>query len=169
MAHGNPQVNRGSPESERRGYEVHDASVGALLVFGIGLVVVAAGIHLAAYWTLESTVRGEERDHAVAYPVSPLTASIPTRPPEPTLEPEPHHDVLPRGDLEEVRARQRSIIGANAWGWADSEHRFARIPVEQAMEMAVNDGLPVKLAATQPTTQPFMPPASAMHGPGGVP
>ena len=169
MAHGNPQLNRGSPESERRGFEVHDASVRGILVFAICMIVAAAIIHLAAYWALESSVHGEDRKTAVGFPVSPLVASIPTRPPEPTLEPEPHHDVLPRADLDEVRARQQSIIGPNALGWADADHHFARIPLQQAMDMAVSNGLPVSLPATQPATQPFMPPASAMHGPGGVP
>jgi len=169
MAHGNPQVNRGSPESEARGFEVHDASVRGILVFGVCLVVAAGVIHLAAWWAMDSSERHEDRVNAAAYPVSPLAASIPTAPPEPMLEPEPRHDVLPRADLEEVRARQQTIIGPGAWGWADSGHKFARIPVDQAIEMAVSNGLPVSLPATQPTTQPFIAPSSAMHGPGGVP
>ena len=169
MAHGSPQQSPTSPESQRRGFEVHDAGVGGLLLFAVGLVVAAGIIHLAAWWAMSSAVGNENRSNAVVYPASPLADVVPTRPPEPTLAPEPHHDVLPRADLVEVRARQQSIIGPGALGWADSGHHFARIPVEQAMEMAVSNGLPVTLAATQPTTQPVMPPASAMHGPGGTP
>lgn len=169
MAHGNPQLNRGSPDSERRGYEVRDARAPVLLFFGIGIVAVTAVCHLAAWDVLKWSAHREERENAVAFPASPLYNVIPTRPPEPTLEPEPHHDVLPRGDLEEVRARQRSIIGPDALGWADPDHRFARIPLDRAIDLAVNNGLPTTLPATQPTTQPFMPPASALHGPGGVP
>jgi hypothetical protein len=138
-----------------------------LFVFAVCLVVAVGIIQLAAYWAFRATVRGEERRNVETFPVGPLAGSIPTRPPEPRLEPEPHHDMLPSADLEEVRARQREIIAT--WGWADAEHHFARIPVKEAMEIAVSKGLPVSLPATQPTTQPFMPPASAMHGPGGVP
>ncbi len=169
MAHGNRQQSPTSPESERRGFEVHDAGVGGIILFGVCLVVAAGIIHLAAWWAMSSAVHRENRSNAVAYPASPLADSVPTRPPEPTLEPEPHHDVLPRADLVEVRARQQSIIGPAALGWADPAHHFARIPVDQAIDMAVNNGLPVSLPATQPSTQPFMPPASAMHGPGGNP
>ena len=167
MAHGPPKPSPTSPESQRRGFEIHDASVRGLFIFAVCLVLAVGIIHAAAYWAYRATVRGEERRNVEAFPVGPLERTIPTRPPEPTLEPEPHHDILPRADLEEVRARQRAIIAT--WGWADAEHRFARIPVEEAMEMAVSKGLAVTLPATQPTTQPFMPPASAMHGPGGMP
>ena len=169
MAHGPPKPSPTSPESQRRGFEIRDASVRGLFIFALCMVVAAGIIHLAAYWAYRATVQGEGRSNEEAYPVGPLVGSIPTRPPEPALQPQPQHDILPRADLEEVRARQRSIIGAEAWGWADADHHFARIPVNEAIEMAVDKGLPVSLPATRPTTQPFMPPASAMHGPGGVP
>nr|AYC79938.1 hypothetical protein [uncultured bacterium] len=132
------------------------------------MIVVAAIIHLAAWEVLKyPTARPTAKTSRL--PAHPLAASVPTRPPEPTLEPEPHHDILPRADLEEVRARQRALIGPAALGWVDANHKFARIPLDQAIDMAVSNGLPTSLPATQPSTQPFMPPASAIHGPGGKP
>jgi hypothetical protein len=148
---------------------VHDASAWGIFVFAICLIVVAGVIHLAAWEVLKYSYRQANRENDAAYPPHPLAASVPTHPPDPTLEPEPRHDILPRADLEEVRARQRALIGPGALGWVDANHKFARIPLDQAIDRAVNNGLPSSLPATQPTTRPFMPPASAMHAPGGKP
>src|SRR5689334_22549507 len=99
MAHGNPQPNRASPESEKRGFEIHDASARGIVISAVCLVAAAAIIYVVAWWMMRSAVHGEDREASAAYPASPLIGSIPTRPPEPTLEPVPHHDVLPRADL----------------------------------------------------------------------
>jgi hypothetical protein len=77
--------------------------------------------------------------------------------------------VLPEADLAEVQAHEQLLIGDRAWGWSDSTHQFARIPIQEAMNLAVQHGLPNVLPATQPGSQPTGAPASALHGPGGIP
>ena len=89
MAHGNPQLNRGSPESEKRGFEVGDARAILLVGFGVALVIAAAIIHFAAWEVLKWTHDSEDRTNAVEYPLHRLTASIPTRPPNLTSSPNP--------------------------------------------------------------------------------
>ncbi len=54
--------------------------------------------------------------------------------------------MLPHVDLAEVQAREQALIGEHAWGWVDSSHQFARIPVQQAMNLAVKQGLPTDSA-----------------------
>ncbi|MGA2441197.1 MAG: hypothetical protein ABSH08_09565 [Tepidisphaeraceae bacterium] len=165
MEHPNPNP----PESAPMGHELRDAAPLPILIFAVSLVVTLVLVHLVARGALNLLQSNQDAADRIAFPTHPLSGVMPTVPPEPRLEPEPSHDVLPRVDLVEVQARERALIGQHAWGWVDSSHQFVRIPIEQAMKLAVEHGLPNVLPATRPSTQPFMPPASALHGPGGVP
>jgi hypothetical protein len=160
-----PSQNR--PESARAAHEMTDASARPIFIFGVVFLIALGLIYLlgwAAYIRLE---RAQSEELGLEYPTDPLPAR--SVPPEPRLEPEPSHDTLPRADLMDVKRREDFLIGEHAWAWADSSHRFARIPVQEAIDLAVERGLPTVLPATQPSNQPFMQPASALHGPGGVP
>jgi hypothetical protein len=55
-------------------------------------------------------------------------------PPEPRLEPDP---VAPR---LAVRAREQEKLAS--YGWVDANAGVARIPIERAMELLVERGLP---------------------------
>jgi hypothetical protein len=157
------------PESGPPGHETGDPPPLPVVIFVAALIVTLVLVHLVGWgayrWLQEDR---ELRNHA-NFPPSALAAEMPAVPPDPRLEPEPSRDVLPRVDLQEVQAKERAMIGQNNWGWLDSSHQFARVPLQQAMDMAVEHGLPEALPATQPSQGPFMPPASALHGPGGVP
>jgi len=126
-------------------------------------------VHLIGWGAYDSLRRDQEKMNRSDYAPSPLRDVVSGAPPDPRLEPEPSRDVLPHVDLADVQSRERALIGGHAWNWADASHQFARIPLEQAMNLVVQGGLPETLPATQPSTLPVMPAASALHGPGGVP
>jgi hypothetical protein len=161
--------NQNPPESEPVGHEIRDAAPLPIFIFAVSLVATLVLVHLVGRGALNWLQRNQDAEDRIAFPTHPLSRTMATFPPGPRLEPEPSHDVLPNVDLVEVQTRERALIGQHAWGWVDSSHQFARIPIEQAIKMAVAQGLPNVLPATQPSAQPFMPPASALHGPGGVP
>lgn len=49
------------------------------------------------------------------------------------LPPAPRLQAQPATELAAVRQRERALL--EVWGWADAEHRFARIPIERAMQI----------------------------------
>jgi hypothetical protein len=143
---------------------VRDAAPLPVLIFAISLLVTLVIVLWIGRMALDYIERREPMflGHTLANVLS-------KAPPEPRLEPEPSHDEMPGADLKAVEARERAMIGPDAWRWVDGSHQFARIPVQQAIDLAVARGLPNTLPATQPSSLPVMPPASAVHGPGGVP
>ena len=157
------------PESAPAGHELRDVQPGPILIFAVTFLAALALVYLVGWGVLNRLERIHSADNRLAFPSHPLFKAMRSIPPDPRLEPEPSHDVPPRADLIEVRAREEALIGDHAWGWADSSHQFARIPVQSAIDLVVQRGLPAVLPATQPSDGPFMPPASALHGPGGVP
>jgi hypothetical protein len=151
------------------GHELRDASPRPVLIFAIFLLVVLVFVHWLAFRSLRFLESREDLQYRADFPTNPLSQQMPGVPPDPRLEPEPSHDQLPIVDLQAVQSRQQSLIGSSAWGYVDPSRHFARIPIQQAIDMAVTSGLPDVLPATQPSAPPGQPPASAAHGPGGLP
>ncbi|HEY1921853.1 MAG TPA: hypothetical protein VGG44_03725 [Tepidisphaeraceae bacterium] len=156
-------------ESASAGHELSDVQPRPILIFAASFLVTLGIVYLTGWAALTILDRVEDSEHIRAFPAHPLSEVIHATAPEPRLEPEPSNDVLPRVDLSKVRSRENSLIGPDAWGWVDASHHFARIPIQAAMDLAVRQGLPTVLPATQPSAGPYMPPASALHGPGGIP
>jgi hypothetical protein len=163
------QKSNPSESAMQAGHEIRDATPSPIAIFVIALVVTLVIVHFVASASLRLIWNARAADHATAFPTSPIAEKIPGVPPDPRLEPQPSHDVLPYVDLAIVRAQEQALIGDHAWAWVDSGHQFARIPIDEAMKVAEEKGLPTVLPATQPANGPFFPPASSLHGPGGVP
>jgi hypothetical protein len=54
--------------------------------------------------------------------------------------PGPRLQVRPQIDLATFRARENAIL--TTYAWVDKEHGIARIPVEEAMRLVAEQGLP---------------------------
>lgn len=114
------------------GHETQDVSIRTVVRFGVALAVLMAVV-LAAMWGVFRLfeTRAEKRDQ----PVSPMIAANLHRTPSgPRLEPDP---LAPR---RAARAREDAIL--RSYGWVDSNVEIARIPIERAMELLVQRGLP---------------------------
>ena len=118
-------------------HEESDVDVGAVLRFGAGLLVVAAVAHLFLWWLLGVYGRQHERAQTQVYPMA--AGRQDGRPPAPRLQDNPQQE------LRELRARQESLL--NGYGWVDKEAGVARIPIEDAMKMVVERGLPTREGA----------------------
>ncbi|MDP9174036.1 MAG: hypothetical protein M3O30_09245 [Planctomycetota bacterium] len=158
-----------SPQDIARGHEVRDAHPRALLVFAVFFVTCVLIVHWIAWKSLALLQGNLDADNVQHHQPNPISIAMAAPPPDPRLESEPSHPQLPSEDLADVRARELAMLGNQSKGWVDANHKFARITITQAIDLAVTQGLPETLPATQPTTQPVMPPASSMHGPGGAP
>jgi hypothetical protein len=119
-------------EASARGYETSDARLRPILAFGAGLTVFALVVLLVIAWMFHAFLRREVR---LDPPPSPVAASR-AQPPEPRLQ------SAPAQDLEAVRAAEDALL--NSYGWADRQAGHVRIPIDRAMELLSERGLPVR-------------------------
>jgi hypothetical protein len=114
--------------SEPAGYETRDVRPRGIVLLG-GALIAVTGVAMLLLWWLFNRLeaRAELRDP----PVSPLAAKA-DRPSGPGLERGLNYRTFEESD----RARLKS------YGWVDKQQRVVRIPVERAMELLVERGLP---------------------------
>ena len=105
---------------------------GSIVKFGIGLAITTAVVLAAVGWM---STRFKSAQEARDPNPSPLAeARAPKPPPEPRLQTSP-----PR-DMEQLRAEEDAILGG--YGWVDAQRRIGRIPIERAMDILAETGLP---------------------------
>jgi hypothetical protein len=129
MAQDNHNPPRQNPDVT---HEHSDVNVRVILAFGMALAIAAVVIHVGLYWLLASYKKGE------ADPTPPLTAleAGDQVPPPPRLR------VSPRADLAEMRAAEDREL--QTYGWLDREKNVVRIPIDRAMELIAERGLPTR-------------------------
>jgi hypothetical protein len=118
-------------------HEESDVNVGAIVRYGVGLVVVAAVVHLFLWWLLGVYERQNDRAQTQVYP---MAAGQRDR-----LPPSPRFQENPQEELQELRAKQKALL--EGYGWVNKEAGVARIPIEDAMKIVVERGLPVREGA----------------------
>ena len=112
-----------------------DVNVRAVFGFAIGLAAVSVAVGVVV-WLLFGYFAHRETGGAREYP---LSASQDTRvPPEPRLQ------VNPREDLHELRAQEDALL--HSYQWVDKSAGVVRIPIEQAMRLTIERGLPTRKA-----------------------
>jgi hypothetical protein len=121
-----------------------DVNVRLILVFGIALLMAALLIHAGLYWLLEYY---NEPPPPTAR-VGPAASAQDPSPPAPRLQ------VAPRADMANLRAAEEKEL--QTYGWVDREKKVIRIPIDRAMQLIAERGLPAR-KEVQDTT---------MEGPG---
>ena len=126
-------------EREHRGrHETRDIDVALVAkLFGLGVVVTAA-VLVAVFWLFGSI---RDRESAADPLLSPYAAN-----PSPFVGPRLQPD--PPADLREILAHEEQIL--DSYGWVDRERGVVRIPIERAMDLLLERGLPV---ATGPSSE----------------
>ena len=114
-------------------HEESDVDIRAIFGFGAGLMAVAFVVFLMIY-VLFGFFDGRERLSGPAE--YPLAAQANKVPPEPRLQ---EH---PREDLRELRAREDEIL--TSYGWVDKNAGVVRIPIDAAMKLTLERGLPAR-------------------------
>ena len=113
-----------------------DVNIRAILGFGLGLIVLAIAIHLMV-WLLFQYFDGREAVRSL--PEYPLAIGLENRQP-----PEPRLQTNPRDDLRALRAHEDELL--NNYGWVDKPAGIVRIPIEEAMRITAQRGLPARQA-----------------------
>ena len=102
--------------------------------FGLGLVI-AAVVTFGLVWLLFAYFSSREVSHAA--PVFPLATEQERR-----LPPEPRLQTNPRQDLLDLRKQEDRML--TTYGWVDKNAGVVRIPIDEAMKLAIARGLPTR-------------------------
>jgi hypothetical protein len=115
------------------GYEVTDIDSGGM---GLVAVMLVLGLILcsivSAFYYYALSINTQRREGAIL-------------PPIPTTErkfPAPRLQVHPAEDLVDYQAREKEQLAS--YGWVDREKGVVRIPIDRAMDLLVERGLPVR-------------------------
>jgi hypothetical protein len=120
--------------SEMSHHEESDVAIGGLFGFAGALAVVLVFVGFVV-WLLFSFYAARARQSAPAE--FPLAAQQENR-----LPPEPRLQTNPRQDLSDLRSQEDQILGS--YGWVDKNAGVVRIPIEQAMKLTLQRGLPAR-------------------------
>lgn len=130
-------------------YERRDIGVAGVLYFLAGLVAAGLMVHFVVsgfYSHLEKLWNAEQT------PVSPLVENVPTdtrhvlRDYPQTAFPAPRLEEDERGQLNGIRIDEENTL--NSYGWVDQKAGVVRIPIDRAMDLIAEKGLPVRSQST---------------------
>ena len=118
-------------EQPRRSHETTDANIRGLIIFGVclALLVIAGLVGSRAVFHYFAGHQG------LGPPASPFE-NVRMLPNGPRLQ------VKAPQDLEHCKAAQEEIL--NSYGWVDQKEGIARIPIDRAMDILLQKGLPVR-------------------------
>jgi hypothetical protein len=126
-------------------HEHTDADSHAITRFGIGLAFILVVSQLLLWWVFDHF---SERETKLSPHVSAIIkAQAPTLPPEPRLQGNAPLDLHPRLDLQQMRREEDDVL--NHYAWIDPDHGVVRLPIERALELVSQNGLPKFKVAEQ--------------------
>jgi hypothetical protein len=106
-----------------------------MLILVIVLLVITGAVVEMATAGLISVLKRHEDKHPAALVTAPQF-------------PPPRLQSAPRGDLKALRAREELLL--NGYGWVDRKAKIVHIPVDRAMDLLVQRGLPETAQAVTP-------------------
>ncbi len=117
-----------------RGHEENDVHLRPLIISGVSMAAIAGLSLLAMWWLFGYFTARQVRLETDLHPL------LETR----QLPPEPRLQVLPQLDLRAILTNERSIL--DSYGWVDRQAGIVRMPIERAIELLTERGLPSRQA-----------------------
>jgi hypothetical protein len=117
--------------SREEGYERRDANIRGLLLFGLFLAAVLVFVFFSMKWTFDWL--------SAVTPLGPSAAPfehVQHGPPAPLLQANPHLDLGSYCDGQ--------LLELNSYGWIDKQNGIVHIPIEQAMDIVIEQGFPAR-------------------------
>jgi hypothetical protein len=108
-------------------HETRDANIRSLAISLVGLFVLLVLSLAAMAWMFW---------HLAAKEASPAPAAETAKPPAPRLQ------VAPATDLENLRKAEAAVL--NSYGWVDRKAGIVRIPIDRAIDVLAERGLPAR-------------------------
>jgi hypothetical protein len=144
---GQPPPQNGANE----GYEHSDADPRGLLRWGAWLIAVLVVVFVSMAWLFGFYGKVQ----SLGKPASPFENAR-------VLPPAPRLQVEPRAELHGYCEEQAKLL--DSYGWADEHNGVVRIPVDRAMDLTLQQGLPARAAGDVPAgisnPAPFIPDVS---------
>jgi hypothetical protein len=129
------EIDDNTPPDVALGHEARDISTRIVVIFAVSLV--AGAVVVFAAIALLYFLLGAQADRVYAereYPLAPVGA--PAQPPAPRLQ------ARPREELQALRAAEDRQL--TTYGWVNPSAGIARIPIERAMQLTIEQGLPAR-------------------------
>lgn len=127
-SHGSASTSHG-----QGGYETRDLPARPVVVALLLGTLVIVLIFVAMY---ALTAAFDAYVRRTTPPANPLAAAAPKEPPAPRLQP------APAKDLAELRAWEDSLL--HGYAWVDKNSGIVRIPIDRAIELVAQRGLPAR-------------------------
>jgi hypothetical protein len=149
MATNDPRKN---PPDDGRGpgYETRDANVSALLQFAVWMALVLLVTLVGIKFTFNYLKKVEPMGEMASPMLKPTDRMLP---PSPRLQTQPHQELV-----DYCTAQQHMV---NSYGWVDQPSGVARIPIDRAMDLILERGLPARAPSEAPTGAAMAPTAMA--------
>jgi hypothetical protein len=123
-------------------YEKRDASPRLLVYFTLIMTAILAATALSLIWLFNFFLRAENPGSVVA---APFAATRPL-PPPPRIQPNSS------ADMQNYMQSQQSVL--NGYAWVDRQSGIVRLPIDRAMELLLQRGLPTRPPNTTDTGAP---------------
>jgi hypothetical protein len=126
-------------ESDRKGthsYEVHDAQARPIVAAGLTLGIGTAIVFVIVFWLFHHfTSKAEQQGY-----VNPMGAT--------GLNPAlPRIEEHPAETLQDLRTHENKVL--NSYGWVDKKAGVVHMPIDRAMDLVLQRGLPVRKEAAK--------------------
>lgn len=125
------------------GFERKDITSASVIYFFVALAIVALLIHFllaGMYKVLDSYYRSDSTASPLVTNVPKDTRAVAPGYPEQVF-PNPRLEQNERTQLDDIRLQELQKL--NSYGWVDQQGGVVRIPIERAMDLVVQRGLPV--------------------------
>ena len=134
-------------------YEHQDLSAQAVYAFLVSLLVGGVVVYFIV-WGFYHFMEARQREHQP--PPNPLVKQVETdtrivSPGEIKKFPEPRLETNERTEIRDFRLKEEQTL--NSYGWVDQKAGVVRIPIDRAMQLLAQRGLPTtpKAGATPPS------------------
>ncbi len=115
-------------------YEHTDADAGSIVRFGVWLVAIALVTHLALAGVFGWAISQAKETAEPRYPLT--VGQQPPKPPAPVLQ------QYPDREMTAFRATDEATL--ESYGWTDKEAGRVHIPIEEAIRLTLERGLPAR-------------------------
>ena len=131
----------GEPVNTDVAWERADISTGAIYIYLIGLAISVILTFGVCVFILSGTTHMVDRSDTPPPPIrQEMGKSFEAMPPEPRLQGVPGHEKDPQEDLREKMGKDSEAM--HHYEMVDQSSGMAQIPIEDAMKMIVEKGLP---------------------------
>jgi hypothetical protein len=122
-------------EHARGGHEEKDVNIIAITKFGIGLTLTIVVAAFVLWGLFDYFVGADEKSYGAGAPLR--TSLTPAKQP-----PQPRLQQSPPIDLRDMRAAEDQLL--HHYSWVDRDKGVVRIPIDRAMDMLAQRGLPAR-------------------------